>query len=74
MITTINRRRFNTATLAGALLAGASAGPRDALAQDTATRPIRFVVPFPPGPAGDLTARYYARRLQDCLLYTSRCV
>lgn len=65
MITTINRRRFNTATLAGALLAGASAGPRDALAQDAATRPIRFVVPFPPGPAGDLTARYYARRLQE---------
>ncbi len=36
-----------------------------AQAQEFPTRPIRFVVPFPPGPAGDLTARYYAKRLQE---------
>lgn len=36
-----------------------------AQAADFPSRPIRFVVPFPPGPAGDLTARYYAKRLQD---------
>jgi tripartite-type tricarboxylate transporter receptor subunit TctC len=43
----------------GVLTAGA------AQAQDFPSRPIRFVVPFPPGPAGDLTARYYAKRLQE---------
>lgn len=43
----------------GCLAAGA------AQAQDFPARPIRFVVPFPPGPAGDLTARYYAKRLQE---------
>ena len=36
-----------------------------AQAQDYPSRGIRFVVPFPPGPAGDLTARYYAKRLQE---------
>ena len=36
-----------------------------AAGQEFPTRGIRFVVPFPPGPAGDLTARYYAKRLQD---------
>lgn len=29
------------------------------------SRGIRFVVPFPPGPAGDLVARYYGKGLQD---------
>ena len=36
-----------------------------AVAQEFPSKGIRFVVPFPPGPAGDLVARYYAKRLQD---------
>ncbi|MGE8617672.1 MAG: Bug family tripartite tricarboxylate transporter substrate binding protein [Achromobacter spanius] len=50
--------------LAGAALALA-AGP--ALAQTWPTKPIRMVVPFPPGGATDAAARIYAQHLGDFL-------
>jgi tripartite-type tricarboxylate transporter receptor subunit TctC len=34
-----------------------------AVAQDFPARPIKFVVPFPPGSGTDVTARFYAREL-----------
>ncbi len=58
-------RRITNLGLLGSLLASATCLPLRANAQDAAARPLRFVVPFPPGPAGDLVARYYARRLQE---------
>lgn len=50
--------------LAGAVLALA-AGPT--LAQTWPTKPIRMVVPFPPGGATDAAARIYAQHLGDFL-------
>ena len=50
--------------LAGAVLALA-AGP--ALAQTWPAKPIRMVVPFPPGGATDAAARIYAQHLGDFL-------
>lgn len=50
--------------LAGAVLALA-AGP--ALAQTWPTKPIRMIVPFPPGGATDAAARIYAQHLGDFL-------
>src|SRR3954462_6571930 len=36
-----------------------------AVAQDYPNRPIRLIVAFPPGGAGDLTARILGKHLQD---------
>jgi hypothetical protein len=60
MITTINRRRFNTATLAGP--PGASAAARCARQDASPADPP--VVPFPPG-RQVTSPRYYARRLRN---------
>jgi tripartite-type tricarboxylate transporter receptor subunit TctC len=49
-------------TLAGLLLACGVAGA--AAAQSYPSRPVRFVVPFPPGNAADLTARVLAEEAQ----------
>src|SRR5688572_12552636 len=49
-------------TLAGLLLACGVAGM--AAAQPYPSRPVRFVVPFPPGNAADLTARVLAEEAQ----------
>ena len=57
------RRRVITSLLAG--LAGAAAWPADA--QSYPTRPIRIVVPFPPGGSTDLLARRIAEALAKTL-------
>ena len=36
-----------------------------AVAQDFPSRPIKFVVPFPPGSATDTSARYFGRKITD---------
>jgi tripartite-type tricarboxylate transporter receptor subunit TctC len=56
----MNRRSF-TATLAAATLAVASHAP--ALAQAWPERPIRLIVPFPPGGGTDVISRQLAERM-----------
>lgn len=41
------------------------AGGPVAAADDFPSRPIRFVVPFPPGSGTDTSARYFGRKLQE---------
>ena len=59
-------RRGVVAALAtvGTLLALAAAGPAFAQAGDYPTKPIRFVVPVPPGGAADVMSRMIAEHLQ----------
>jgi len=60
-------RRRRAFALAPALLLGwgllSGAGP--AAAQDFPSKPIKFVVPFPPGSGTDTSARYFARKLTE---------
>jgi len=48
------------------LLTGSFAGT-PALAQQYPTRPIRFIVPFPPGGGNDIVGRIVAQKLADAL-------
>jgi tripartite-type tricarboxylate transporter receptor subunit TctC len=57
----IPSRLIAAASLAFATLV--VAGP--SLAQDFPSRPIRFVVPFPPGSGTDTSARYFGRKLSE---------
>lgn len=60
-------RRCALRVLAGAV-ATIGAGPlTQAFAQDAAypSRPIRFVIPFPPGSGAELTARFLGQKLTD---------
>lgn len=51
-------------TLIGAVL-GASVLAPAARAQDFPSRPIKFVVPFPPGSGTDTSARYFGKKLSE---------
>jgi len=53
--------------VAVALTAGLAVAAGEAAAQTWPSRPIRFVVPLPPGGANDLLARVFAERLQNTL-------
>nr|MDP2190306.1 tripartite tricarboxylate transporter substrate binding protein [Rhodoferax sp.] len=50
---------FAVAVAAAALPAG------HALAQDFPSKPIKFIVPFPPGSGTDTSARYFGRKLSE---------
>lgn len=55
--------RFASALLATVLLALGVGGP--AAAQPYPTKPIKFVVPYPPGGASDVTARILGQKLSE---------
>lgn len=59
----MNRNRFLLAT--AALAASALLPTATTLAQDYPSRPIKFVVPFPPGSGTDTSARYFGRKLTE---------
>ena len=60
-------RLLVTLGLAAAALAGIAAVPPDASAQAYPNRPVRFVVPFPPGGGADMTARTISPRMSEAL-------
>jgi tripartite-type tricarboxylate transporter receptor subunit TctC len=59
-----DRRRFGLTLLAGA---AASALPLHAFAQGWPEKPVRFVVPYPPGGGTDVIARIVQERFQAAL-------
>jgi len=61
------RTNVITALLAGLLLLSATATAAAAAPDAWPTRPIKLIVPFPPGGAADAVARIYAERLADAL-------
>ena len=67
---TVRRRNFViTAVGASAAVAVGSAAPRVASAQGDAwpDKPLRLVVPWPPGGSTDIIARAFQPRLQEAL-------
>ena len=56
---------FSAAWLAGLAAAALSATP--ALAQNYPTKPVRLIIPFPPGGATDILGRVMAQKLTDQL-------
>ncbi|KAF1022906.1 MAG: hypothetical protein GAK30_00845 [Paracidovorax wautersii] len=59
------RRRTVLATLGSTLALAAS--PRLAIAQDYPTRPIRIIVPLPPGGSNDVLARLLGQKMTESL-------
>jgi tripartite-type tricarboxylate transporter receptor subunit TctC len=62
-----NRDRRNVLTLIGGAVAALSAASRIAGAQTYPTRPVRLVVPFPPGGAFDFIGRPWADKMKSLL-------
>ncbi|VTU46062.1 Bug family tripartite tricarboxylate transporter substrate binding protein [Variovorax sp. PBL-E5] len=60
-------RRAGLASLAGLALAAGLFAHAPAWAQARFTKPIRFIVPYPPGGPTDLTGRVFAERLSTIL-------
>ena len=58
-------KRFQFLLAAAALAVGAIAPTASALAQEFPNRPIKFIVPFPPGSGTDTSARYFGRKLTE---------
>ena len=58
--TSLGRSLLGAVLAAGALMPAATV-----LAQDFPSRPITFVVPFPPGSGTDTSARYFGRKLTE---------
>ncbi len=63
-MTRISRRRFSAAL---ATLPAAIALPMSARAQAWPDRPVRFIVPYPPGGGTDVIARIVQQRFQEIL-------
>lgn len=61
------RRPLRRLVLAGLASAAASLVPMPAFAQQWPSKPIRFVIPYPPGGASDVTARTLGAKLQEAL-------
>jgi tripartite-type tricarboxylate transporter receptor subunit TctC len=64
------KRFFHPVKITGLLLALAAAGATSALAQSAAnypTKPVRLIVPFPPGGSNDVVGRMIAIQLSDRL-------
>ena len=49
------------------ILACCLAAPATVAAQDYPSRPIRLIIPFPPGGSNDVVGRVFATRLSDRL-------
>ena len=64
-MTTTRRTVAATLALLSATLLLAIAPAAPAAAQEVPSRPIRFVVPFPPGSGTDTSARYFGRKLTE---------
>jgi len=59
------RHILNRLVTTGLLAASGLLPVTQARAQEFPSRPIRFVVPFPPGSGTDTSARYFARKLTE---------
>ena len=59
------RRRLLQQLAAASLLGLACLGMASAQAQDFPSKPLKFVVPFPPGSGTDTSARYFAKKFTE---------
>ena len=59
----MNRCIRAAAALAGLILAA----PQFVAAQAYPSKPLRIIIPFPPGAATDITGRYVAQKLSETL-------